>query len=107
MLSAVRGHLSLVVGLSFAPCPREYSAQKSHFLILLVYVVPNSNIDYSFPYSGAAKLTYRAFYDKSMKFGTIIPWNIGYRSVLEGEAIWHMPREESVAKVTYTSLATM
>ena len=27
-------------------------------------------------YSGAAKLTYRAFYDKSMKFGTVIPWTI-------------------------------
>ena len=27
-------------------------------------------------FSGAAKLTYRAFYDKSMKFGTVIPWNI-------------------------------
>ena len=27
-------------------------------------------------YSGAAKLTYRAFYDKSMKFGTVIPLNI-------------------------------
>ena len=26
--------------------------------------------------SGAAKLTYHAFYDKSMKFGTVIPWTI-------------------------------
>ena len=26
--------------------------------------------------SGAAKLTYCAFYDKSMKFGTVIPWTI-------------------------------
>ena len=26
--------------------------------------------------SGAPKLTYRAFYDKSMKFGTVIPWTI-------------------------------
>ena len=41
--------------------------------------------------SGAAKLSYRAFYDKSMKFGMVIPWTI---SVLEGEASWLMPRED-------------
>ena len=26
--------------------------------------------------SGAAKLTYRAFYNKNIKFGAVIPWTI-------------------------------